>query len=180
VPALRNARHEAMAFGLAVGKAIWEAYVAAGFSGKAHSAASSVAKRPDVQKRVQELVAARHEKELKSNERAIDQATIDKSWVVQRAKYIVELGIRGGAPILGKDGKPTGAFSGKPNLNAAVKSLALLASMGGYLVQRHEFGQPGDFSRLTDEELDAKMIEVGEAIGISGPALQKAIAGRGT
>jgi len=167
-----------MAFGLAAGKAIWAAYVAAGFNGKAHSAASVVAKRPDVQKRMQELIAAEHRKEVQSSERAIEQASIDKGWVVQRAKYIVELGIRGGAPLLGKDGKPTGAFSGKPNLNAAVKSLALLASMGGFIIQRHELGQPGDFSRLTDEELDAKMIEVGEAIGISGPALQKAIAGR--
>jgi len=167
-----------MALALAIGKGLWEAYQSAGFQGKAHSAASSVAKRPDMKARVQELIALQHRKEVQSNERAIEQATIDKSWVVQRAKYIVELGIRGGAPRLGKDGKPTGEFSGKPNLNAAVKSLALLASMGGFIVQRHELGQPGDFSRLTDEELDAKMIEVGEAIGISGPALQKAIAGR--
>jgi len=167
-----------MAFALSIGKGIMEAYLAAGYSGKTSGAASIPANRPDVQKRVQELIATQHRKEVQSNERAIEQASIDKGWVVQRAKYIVELGIRGGAPLLGKDGKPTGAFSGKPNLNAAVKSLALLASMGGFIVQRHELGQPGDFSRLTDEELDAKMIEVGEAIGISGPALQKAIAGR--
>jgi hypothetical protein len=137
-----------------------------------------VGQRPDIRARVQEVMAFQHRKEVQSNERAIDAAAIDKGWVVQRARYIVELGIRGGSPILGKDGQPTGAFSGKPNLNAAVKSLALLAQMGGFIVQRHELGQPGDFSRLTDEELDAKMIEVGEAIGISGPALQKAIAGR--
>jgi hypothetical protein len=167
-----------MALALAIGKSLWEAYQAAGYSGTAHSAASSVGNRPDVQARMQEVIATKHRKEVQSNERAIDQAAIDKGWVVQRARYIVELGIRGGSPILGKDGKPTGAFSGKPNLNAAVKSLALLAQMGGFIVQRHELGQPGDFSRLTDEELDAKIIEVGEAIGISGPALQKAIAGR--
>jgi len=167
-----------MALHLAAGKSIWDSYILVGYTGKVHSASTSVAKRPDVQKRVQELLATQHRKEVQSNERAIEQASIDKGWVVQRAKYIVELGIRGGAPLLGKDGKPTGQFSGKPNLNAAVKSLALLASMGGFIVQRHELGQPGDFSRLTDEELDAKMIEVGEAIGISGPALQKAIAGR--
>lgn len=167
-----------MALGLAAGKQVMEAYKTAGYSGNTSASASVAANRPDVKKRVQELLATQHRKEIQSNERAIDAAAIDKGWIVQRARYIVELGIRGGAPLLDKAGKPTGAFSGKPNLNAAVKALTLLSSMGGYLVQRHEFGAPGDFSRLTDEELDAKMIEVGEAIGISGPALQKAIAGR--
>lgn len=167
-----------MALGLAAGLAQMAAYVAAGFKGKTKGSANAVAVRPEVRARVQEILATQHRKEVQSSERAIEQAAIDKGWVVQRAKYIVELGIRGGAPLLGKDGKPTGEFSGKPNLNAAVKSLALLAQMGGFIVQRHELGQPGDYSRLTDEALDAKMIEVGEAIGISGPALQKAIAGR--
>lgn len=167
-----------MALGLAAGLAQMAAYAAAGFKGKTKGAASAVAVRPEVKSRVQELLATQHRKEVQSSERAIEQAAIDKGWIVQRAKYIVELGIRGGAPLLGKDGKPTGEFSGKPNLSAAVRSLELLTAMGGYVVHRHELGQPGDFSRLTDEELDAKMIEVGEAIGISGPVLQKVIAGR--
>ena len=167
-----------MAAALATGKSVWDSYILVGFKGKVHSAASSVAKRADIKARVVELQATQHRKEIQSSERAIEQAAIDKGWVVQRAKYIVELGIRGGAPIMGRDGKPTGEFSGKPNLNAAVKSLALLASMGGFVVHRHEVGQPGEWGRLTEEELDAKLIEVGEAIGIEGPALQKAIAGR--
>lgn len=178
MPALRNPRHEAMALALAAGKAIIEAYTAAGYTARSNSSASQIAARSDVKARVQEIVVQQHQREVKSNERAIERAAIDKDWIVQRGKYIVELGIRGGRPIVGKDGKPTGEFEGKPNLNAAVKALALLAQMGGYLVQRHEMGGPGAFSRLTEDELDNELLLVGEAIGIAPAEIQKAIAGR--
>jgi hypothetical protein len=167
-----------MALLLAAGKQIMEAYKAAGYTGNTSASAAAVSGRPDVKARVQEVLAQQHQREVKSNERAIERAAIDKDWIVQRGKYIVELGIRGGRPIMGKDGKPTGEFEGKPNLNAAVKALALLAQMGGYLVNRHEVGQPGAFSRLTEEELDNELMLVGEAIGIAPAEIQKAIAGR--
>jgi hypothetical protein len=167
-----------MALLLAAGKTVLVAYTEAGYAARSSSSASQIAGRPDIRARVQEVLAAQHQREVKSNERAIERAAIDKDWIVQRGKYIVELGIRGGRPIMGKDGKPTGEFEGKPNLNAAVKALALLAQMGGYLVNRHEVGQPGAFSRLTEEELDNELMLVGEAIGIAPAEIQKAIAGR--
>lgn len=174
MPALKNTRYEAMAHALAAGKQQVEAYAIAGFRGTARSAPTQIANRPEVKARVQEIIATEHQREVRSNERAIERAAIDKEWIVSRAKYIVEFGIRG-RPLLDDKGNDTGKYAVKPNLDAAGKSLTLLARMGGYLIERIEHGAPGDFARLTDEELDLKLIEVGEAIGISGPELQRVI-----
>lgn len=174
MPALKNTRYEAMAHALAAGKQQVEAYAIAGFRGTARSAPTQIANRPEVKARVQEIIATEHQREVRSNERAIERAAIDKEWIVSRAKYIVEFGIRG-RPLLDDKGNDTGKYAVKPNLDAAGKSLTLLARMGGYLIERIEHGAPGDFARLTDEELNLKLIEAGEAIGISGPELQRVI-----
>lgn len=174
MPALKNTRHEAMANALAIGTPQGEAYRKAGFTGQSNSVAAQMANRADIKARVQEIIATQYQREARSNERAIERASIDKEWIVARAKYIVEFGIRG-RPLLDDKGHDTGKFAVKPNLDAAGKSLTLLARMGGYLIERIEHGAPGDFARLTDEELDLKLIEVGEAIGISGPELQRVI-----
>ncbi len=53
--------------------------------------------------------------------------------------------------------------------------LRLLAQMGGHLVDRVEVGAPGDFARLSDEDLDKELILIGTNIGLDAKALQKAI-----
>lgn len=179
MPALLNTRHEAVALALAAGKNGVEAHAAAGYTGKTAATASAVVNRPDVKARVQELLKQQHDREIRSNERAIERAAIEKDWIVQRAKYAVELGLRGGRPVLDKNGHPIpGRFEGRPNINGAVKALALLAQMGGYLVQRHEIGGPGSFARMTDEELNGELVLIGESIGIDPKTIQKAIEGR--
>lgn len=165
-----------MAHGLVAGKTQLAAYKAAGFTGETTVASSKIAKRPDIRKRVQELIAGEHRQEARAIERAIDKAAIDKGYVVERLKYAAELGLRG-KPLLDDNGKDTGRWSLKPDIKGAVGALRTLSQMGGWLVQLHEIGGPGDFARLTDDELDLKLIEVGEAIGISGPELQRALAG---
>ena len=165
-----------MAHGLAAGKLQLQAYQDAGFTGKTTAAATLVANRPEVKARVQEIIATQHKKEIRSNERAIEKAAIDKGYIVSRLQYAAELGLRG-KPLLGEDGKDTGRWSLKPDIKGAVGALRTLAQMGGHLIERHEIGSPGDFARLTDDELDLKLIEVGQAIGISGPELQRAITG---
>lgn len=176
MPALRDNRHEAMAHGLAAGKLQLAAYKDAGFTGNTTASATKVANRPDVKARVQEIIATQHKKEIRSNERAIEKAAIDKGHIVSRLMYAAELGLRG-KPLLDGDGRDTGRWSLKPDIKGAVGALRTLSQMGGFLIERHEIGAPGDFARLTDDELDLKLIEVGEAIGISGPELQRALAG---
>lgn len=165
-----------MAHALAQGMKILAAYHAAGYVGKTTASAASVSGRPEVKARVQEIIATQHTKEIRSNERAIDNAAIDKGWIVTRAKYIVDRAVRGTKPVYGDGGAITGWMPRSGDETAAIKGLTLLAHMGGYMVTQVEVGAPGDFARMTDDELNKELILVGESIGLSGPVLQKALA----
>ena len=90
------------------------------------------------------------------------------------------LGVDGGgdgaaAGCMGVDGCGDGAVAGwLPSAGdnaAAINGLELVARTNGWLVQKHEIGGPGDFARLSDEELQGELIEVGKAIGISDKEL---------
>lgn len=159
-----------MAHNLAKGQPQLEAYKAAGFGGQAKTSANAVAMRPDVKARVQEIIATQHKVEIRSTERAIEKASIDKEWCISRLKYIVEFGIRG-RPMLDDKGADTGKYIVKPDLRSAGGALRTLTQMGGWLVNQHEIGAPGDFARLSDKELDGELIEVGKAIGLSDKEL---------
>lgn len=161
-----------MASGLAAGKTQMQAYRDAGFTGKAVQSAADVAARPELKTRVNEIIATQHRQEIRSSERAIEKAAIDKAWVVSRAQYIVEFGIRG-QPIMDDQGKATGRYAVKPNLGAATASLELLARMGGFLVEKVEIGGPGDFARMADEELNNELLEIGMRIGLPKAELLK-------
>jgi len=154
-----------MASHLATGKGVMEAYVAAGFTGKAGASATAVSRRPEVKARVQEIIATQHAKEIRSNERAIERAAINKEEVVNLLWYIAKFGIKG-RPLLDDKGNDTGRYAVKPDLRSAGGALRTLAQMGGWLIQKHEIGGPGDFARLTDEELDGELIEAGRALGL--------------
>lgn len=167
-----------MAHGLAEGKTQLEAYKAAGFTGKTPASAGVVALRADVKARVSEIIAARHRQEIRSEERAIEKAAIDKSWIVARAKYVVDRAVRGTKPMYNNKGENVGWLPAASDNGAAIDGLTLLAKMGGFLINLHEIGQPGDFSRMSNEELDGELIEIGKAIGIPETAIQKAITGR--
>jgi hypothetical protein len=166
-----------MASGLAAGKTQMDAYAAAGFTGKTVQSAGSVAQRPEVRARVAEIIATQHNREIRSNERAIEKASVTKEWGISRLKYIAEFGIRG-RPLLDERGNDTGKYIIKPDLRSAENAVRTLMKMGGWLVQQHEIGAPGDFSRLSDLELQGELIEVGKRIGIPEKELQKALTGK--
>lgn len=147
-----------------------DAYTAAGFTGKTVQSAGAVAQRPEVRARVNEIIATQHKVEIRSTERAIEKASIDKEWCISRLKYIVEFGIRG-RPMLDDKGTDTGKYIVKPDLRSAGGALRTLTQMGGWLINQHEIGAPGDFARLSDKELDGELIEVGKAIGLSDKEL---------
>jgi hypothetical protein len=180
VPALTNPRHEAMACALAEGKTQIEAHKLAGYPGRANSAPTKVANRSDVRARVQELQQARHRKEIQSDERAIDKAAIDKGWVVSRAKYVVDRSVRGSRPIFDDKGGTVGWQATSADNTAAINGLHLLAKMGGFLIEKVEVGQPGDFARMTNEELDGELIEIGKAIGLPEEAIKLVLLGEAT
>ena len=164
-----------MAKGLAEGMTQLEAYKAAGFLGGQKQSAGAVALRPEVKARVEEILGFKHEKEARSNELAIERAAITKEYIVTRTKYFIDRAARGTKPVYGKDGTITGWLPAAGDAGPAMDGLRLLAQMGGHLVDRVEVGAPGDFARLSDEDLDKELILIGTNIGLDAKALQKAI-----
>lgn len=161
-----------MAAHLAAGKTQLEAHQLAGFTGRSSAAATQIANRPEMLARVQEILATQHRKEIRSNERAIERAGIDKDYIITRLQYAAEFGLRG-KPLLDENGRDTGRWSVKPDIRGATAALRTLAQMGGHLIERHEVGGPGDFARMTEEELNAEMITIGERIGLPRAELLK-------
>jgi hypothetical protein len=60
-----------------------------------------------------------------------------------------------------------------------VKCLTLAAKIKGMLVSRHEVGDPGEFSRMTDEELDLALGRQARALGLSDNTVNEIIGLRG-
>jgi len=160
-----------MAHALAAGKAQIAAYAEAGFSGKSQAAASKVALRPEVKARVQEIIATQHKVEIRSTERAIERAGIDKEYYFTRLKYVIDRAVRGTKPIYGANGEIANWLPSAGDNAAAINGLELVARTNGWLIQKHEVGAPGDFARLSDKELEGELIEVGKAIGLSDKEL---------
>jgi hypothetical protein len=169
MPALRDPRWEKACQLRANGADFRVAYEGAGFGGKAPNA-TRFFKRDDVRARVMEIQDEGFQKERKVAEIATKKAGLDESWIIERAKYVVELALRGN-PIRGPDGHPTGQFDGKTNLRAATDALRLCADFKGMRIQRHEIGGPGDFARMTDDELDGALFQTAQALGLPEDAI---------
>lgn len=143
-----------------------DAYREGGFGGKP-PAAVKFFQRPLIVERVQELVQTRYDSERKSQEIATQEAGVDKGWILKRLKYLTDISlqkreIKRGSVVVGH-----GAMDGP----TAVKCLTLAAQIGGHLVQRHEVGGPGDFARLSDDELNDALAEQAKALGLPEDAI---------
>lgn len=174
MPALENLRHEAVAQLLAAGKGAKEAYEGAGYKYKSASA-HKIVHRESVRARVLELQAQNRDIDRRATDQAAKKLSLTKEWVIERLMYNAERALRG-KPILDATGKHTGEFTGKPDGTVANRALELLGQHLNMFIQRHEFGQPGDFSRLTDAELDAKVRADAEALGLPPAMVVKMLA----
>jgi hypothetical protein len=176
MPALLDPRWEKAAQARANGMEIGASYREAGFSGKP-SSATVFFKRPQIIARVAEIQAERFANERKATEIATKKAGLDESWIIERVKYGIEIALRG-EPELDKDGRPTGKY-GKRQLKAAEGLLRLAADIKGMRIQRHEVGQPGDFARMSDEELDESLARQARDLGLADDAIEALLARRG-
>src|SRR5258705_12580765 len=83
----------------------------------------------------------------------------------------------GGLPVYDRFGRHRTTLEGlqifRPDLAQANNGLRTGAQIGGMLVHRHEMGDPGEFARMTDEELNAALIEQSKALGLPEEAVQK-------
>lgn len=179
MPALKNPRHENLAFLLAAGKSQWVAAKEAGYrvADGDTGTATRYANHPDVIVRKAEIIRERHEAERAKTDKALADASIDKGYVVSRLKYLADRSIRGTKPVHNEEGEITGWLPAHSDGAVAHSCLRTLAQMGGYLIEKVEVGQPGDFARLSDEDLVKEMVLIGESIGIPAAQIQKAIAG---
>ncbi len=175
MPALRKPGHEIVAQALAAGKSQADAYKAGGYvyqPANAHRLCTS----PAVADRVEEIVAERVAKDSRVREMAIEKAALTDSWVIIRLKHTIDLAIRG-LPVYDRLGRQRTTQDGvpifRPDLAQANNGLRTAAQIRGMLVHRREIGEPGEFARMTDAELDAALIEQFKALGLPDEAVQK-------
>jgi hypothetical protein len=60
-------------------------------------------------------------------------------------------------------------------LQAARASWEGIARVSGLVVERHEIGDPGEFARMTDAELDASLRKDASALGLPENAIEQLI-----
>jgi phage terminase small subunit len=123
MPALSNARHELFAQALAKGETADAAYQKAGYRPNRGNAATLKANQ-SVEARVAELQGKSAERAVVTTESLIAEADEIKAKAMATAQ-----------------------------LSAANAALTLKAKLAGKLVDRAEVGKPGDFERMTDDEL---------------------------
>lgn len=170
MPALTDPRWEKACQSRAAGKAVGASYAEAGFAGHP-AAATQFFKRPHIIARIAEIQRHKYEKDHKVREIATKKAGLEESWIIERTKYVAEIAIRG-APVLDAAGQPTGQFTGRTNLRAAVSALALLSDFLGMRIHRVEVGGPGDFARMSDDELQGVLIEQYQKLGYSDATIK--------
>ncbi|MCR4333368.1 MAG: hypothetical protein NUV34_11790 [Sulfuricaulis sp.] len=107
-------------------------------------------------------------------QQAIDDAVVNKSWVLKRLKTVAERCLQS-APVLDKKGYPvlTEVEDGEVvpafdfNSAGANRALELLGKEQGMFVDRKEIGEPGAFDKLDDDELTRAERETDEAIAVA-------------
>lgn len=166
---------EAAAHARAGGESLKHSYEAGKFT-YSPAAANKFFKKKYIVARVAEIQAERREMDARSRQVAAEESGVDLAWTEKHYKYIV-LGALRGDPVRDHTGKvrrdpETGQAIYKPDRLSAVKALDSLTRMKGGFIDRHEVGGPGDFSRLADDELDAKLIETAKELGLPAPALK--------
>lgn len=168
MPSLANPKWEIAVLAYVGGATQHEAYLQAGFRGT-QPAAAKMFKNGLIKARVLELRAEHDAMARQARQKATEDATVDEAWVIRHLKHNTLAALRGD-PVYDRKGQPTGHY--RPDRASANKGLELLGRTRGMFIDRTELGNPGDFSRMADDELDAKLLELGKEIGLPAPALK--------
>lgn len=120
---LSNSRHERFAQELAKGKTADEAYVLAGFKESRGNAARLKA-NDSIVGRLSEL-----------QERAADQTEVTVASLIREAEEVRQLAVENG------------------QYSAAIAAIREKGILSGKRIERSEHGEPGEFDRMSDEEL---------------------------
>lgn len=175
MPALKNPRHEKIVQAHHKGKSKVDAYAEGGFSPHRSNAVKFFDK-PEIKKRSQELTDLKEKVFLQQVEVSADVAKrlgITKERILSALWLNASACLRG-APLLDKDGKQTGQYNGVPSNPAAANQALKLIGLEchGMFVEKLEVGNPGDFARLTDDELRARVEADAQALGMEAEATE--------
>lgn len=149
MPVLSNPRHERFAQELAKGETADAAYQTAGYSpDRGH--ASRLAANGSIVARVAEL-------------QAVTAAAVVEQTAITRTTILQELAKLATAPTNDEHVRPS------------VKRAACLdyAKIEGWVIERSEVGAPGDFSRMSEEELHAALREQAQGLDVSALLAQQ-------
>lgn len=168
---LPNHRHEIYSQELAKGISYDRAYIAAGYR-PSHANAHTLKNKKDIQARVQYLLTQREHVHAQSTAMAIKEAALTKTWVIENlrenalkclGKLPINVSIIEGQSLLQEyQYHPTGAN----------RALELLGRELNMFIERKEIGEPGEFARMTDDELTQDLVSQAEKLGIEPQALQ--------
>jgi phage terminase small subunit len=200
LPILNNHRHERFAQELAKGKPGEEAYGLAGYVPN-RANASTLRRKKFIQERLKELLERRDSNEEKSTARSIAKLEITKDAILSELAKIAFANMADymhvgpdGAPRLNfkdltrdqaaalveitveefRDGRTDSREVRRVKFKLADKKGALvdLGKHFGMFIERHEVGDPGEFARMTEAELNQDLIEQAAKLGIEPRALQ--------
>ncbi len=139
---LDNPRHEKFAQALFQGKSGREAYVLAGYKFN---------KGNFVRLKANEGIKARlSELQQQVAKAAVANTALTKQWVLERLMENVARSMQHEA-VRNADGETIGEYA--YNGSVANRALELLGKELSMFIDRKEIGDPGDFDRLTDDEL---------------------------
>lgn len=170
---LKNAKHEHFCQLQSNGESAPKAYVLAGYSENgAEQGSSRLLKNVDVCSRLAYLRSVKERLHAESVKEAIHKSGVGKQWILEKLKKVVEIGMAE-EPVLDKEGNFSGEYK-STNLAAANKALELLGSEEGLFIKRVESGDPGDFERLKDDELDDRLNSADEALRLAQAAIGSA------
>ena len=162
MPVLDDPKQEKFVQELVKGKDQGQAYLDAGYKCKSSAVASACANRllknAKVQQRFNELLEA-------VTEKATSKAAISKAWVIAKLVENVERAMQA-EPVRRKAGDNEEEVPGEYVYNGSVanKALEVIGKEIGMFIDRKEIGEPGDFSRMSDEEPEACLAQPIESV----------------
>jgi hypothetical protein len=106
----------------------------------------------------------------KDTKRALEKAAISKAWVIEKLVENVERAMQA-EPVRRKTDEGEEEVSGEYVYNGSVanKALELIGKELGMFIDRKEVGGPNEFTRMSDEELDAFLRESIEPLSLLLP-----------
>lgn len=169
MPILTNGKHELFVQNIAEGMSQVKAYQSAGYDANdraASVAATRLLANPKIKARLDELLAVK----AKLVERSMQQTQLSRQWVIEKLMKNAMIALGEEKVKVSKLDKETGTTVEMEIVDrdpsAANKALELLGKTLGVFIERKEVGGPGDFDRMSEDELERYIRSEASALGI--------------